>query len=924
MSLSNNTLPSSELELSIPAAYSSYPSSPYQYSYSYPCSSPVSLPSLSSWGAVAPSSPRRESSPSPSPMTPEREFGSCAGVRSSPVFGLGFGIGRKVDRDVDDQTWTRYEDANANAKTKTKTQTTLPGIQSLFADELYTARVGVKVDASRVLRCCCWQHRYAHNHAMSNFEDHITPTPPSTQDHPHSDEHVDIKTSLILRNTNPTSTSTNINNSDESENSGVDFTNPDIRATFFRISAERGRWRYDSPMHLHSSHPQPRLQRPHVLHRQSTPVESPPPILGLNVPRRPISEPLPLTPTHAEDRMECEPQILSCVIETGLGTSSPDLALASGGDTMAPAMDVDPGVEMGTRSYSSPLPPSSPPLPSSSPSFSSPALPMRMMVRSVSISPLSFAPSSPRALPPSSPLEFFDELSALDEQESQIGTEPEPEPEPEGENENENENDGNGDENKIEDDEKPNVSEQSDIVRVRRESGLDLDSDGVTSAFYLPEYQELSALTESCVGSIKSDTPDPDSHPDSDSDPGDASRQGAGLCLVLEGYVDLEASCIELEKREREGDPVVSAWCGDVGDSAVEVVDVAMEVFGNQEEVGVGVGEMDGESEGGGLASSLSRQREGSKVKDWEGAVGALRMKDENGVGVNEVGLVKREKRKDKGGNDEREREGDVMPRKKARVELSGLDELCVGVEKRKGKEVKRRIEEDFEAENRPAPKLKKQKQKQKKEKVDKDGLTQKRSSSSTSSPTSTSTSKHKTSVHTSTSSSSSSLLSNPRPSDETKPKLKPPSFPPKDPETEALHAEIRGMIIESMATSRASCLPASALYKNAMQCRPSLGAQRSEKEWMEIIERVLGEGEAARGGCGVFGKVESSFKDESGRPLEAQWFYVPEMDEDQERAALIRSMMPRPAKRNVTKKYKQYYYRPLAKITRWDPEDDL
>lgn len=74
----------------------------------------------------------------------------------------------------------------------------------------------------------------------------------------------------------------------------------------------------------------------------------------------------------------------------------------------------------------------------------------------------------------------------------------------------------------------------------------------------------------------------------------------------------------------------------------------------------------------------------------------------------------------------------------------------------------------------------------------------------------------------------------------------------------------------------------------------------------------------------GVFGKVESSGKDDSGRSLEAQWFYVPEMDEDQERATLIRSMMPRPAKRSETKKYKQYYWRPLDKISRWDPEDDL
>ena len=57
---------------------------------------------------------------------------------------------------------------------------------------------------------------------------------------------------------------------------------------------------------------------------------------------------------------------------------------------------------------------------------------------------------------------------------------------------------------------------------------------------------------------------------------------------------------------------------------------------------------------------------------------------------------------------------------------------------------------------------------------------------------------------------------------------------------------------------------------------------------------------------------------------LEARWFYDPERDEDAERAALVRSMMRRPGKRSETKKAKQYYWRPLPKISRWDAEDEL
>ena len=152
---------------------------------------------------------------------------------------------------------------------------------------------------------------------------------------------------------------------------------------------------------------------------------------------------------------------------------------------------------------------------------------------------------------------------------------------------------------------------------------------------------------------------------------------------------------------------------------------------------------------------------------------------------------------------------------------------------------------------------------------------------------------------------------------------------------------ELQGLLIEAFAVSRASSQSASALYRGMSQSRPSLKNDHSDKEWLQILESVL---EAARSQSGIFGKVESSFKvcswvlivlmrmslswlnvqDDSAHILEAKWFYVPERDPDQERAAIIRNMMPRAGKRSETKKYKQYYYQPLDKISRWDPEDDL
>ena len=141
---------------------------------------------------------------------------------------------------------------------------------------------------------------------------------------------------------------------------------------------------------------------------------------------------------------------------------------------------------------------------------------------------------------------------------------------------------------------------------------------------------------------------------------------------------------------------------------------------------------------------------------------------------------------------------------------------------------------------------------------------------------------------------------------------------PPPPPLPTTVDPELVGMLIETLATSRASSLPLSTAYKSLMSTRPGLKARHSGQEWMGTLSDVL---EAGNGG--VFGKVESSGKDASDRTLEARWFYNPEADADQERATLLRSMMPRPGKRAVTKRYKQYYYQPVATLTRWPGEEE-
>ncbi|KAI0075648.1 hypothetical protein K474DRAFT_1599429, partial [Panus rudis PR-1116 ss-1] len=134
---------------------------------------------------------------------------------------------------------------------------------------------------------------------------------------------------------------------------------------------------------------------------------------------------------------------------------------------------------------------------------------------------------------------------------------------------------------------------------------------------------------------------------------------------------------------------------------------------------------------------------------------------------------------------------------------------------------------------------------------------------------------------------------------------------------------ELEGMLIECFATSRASSITPSTLWTLVAERKPGLkdtndSVTLGRKEWLWVIECLL---ERGRMRCGMFGKIESSFKKPA---LEAQWFYDPERDSDKDRATVIRSLMPRPGKRSVTKQYKQYYWKPLGKISKWDPEDEL
>ncbi|KAL5528386.1 hypothetical protein ACEPAF_7522 [Sanghuangporus sanghuang] len=136
----------------------------------------------------------------------------------------------------------------------------------------------------------------------------------------------------------------------------------------------------------------------------------------------------------------------------------------------------------------------------------------------------------------------------------------------------------------------------------------------------------------------------------------------------------------------------------------------------------------------------------------------------------------------------------------------------------------------------------------------------------------------------------------------------------PKNDDADATN-EMCGCLIQTMALSRASSMPASSLVREVLRENPHLANQRSKSDWFGVASVVLESND-------VFGRIDRVGFDADDKPLEAQWFYIPENDPDCDRASLLREMMPK--KRNETKKYKQYFFKPLGKISRWDPEDAL
>jgi hypothetical protein len=129
---------------------------------------------------------------------------------------------------------------------------------------------------------------------------------------------------------------------------------------------------------------------------------------------------------------------------------------------------------------------------------------------------------------------------------------------------------------------------------------------------------------------------------------------------------------------------------------------------------------------------------------------------------------------------------------------------------------------------------------------------------------------------------------------------------------------ELLGLVIQTLALARASSLTLAELTSALVRTNDAFGDLSPAAQSPLSIDcaALLAVGRRV----GVFGLV--SPPKGGGRHVKDRFFYVPDADDDRERAGLMSAAMP--ARRAEARRPKRYYWKPLGKISRWDAEDAI
>ncbi|GLB45038.1 hypothetical protein LshimejAT787_1901160 [Lyophyllum shimeji] len=309
---------------------------PTPHRRNHDAASTILLPPLSSWSdgrhpqSSFSSSPPRSSSPPQTPFSSRHH--AHAYIRSSPS--IASQTTYNPHSDYIDELPSPWDHSSVHPPTKqSHAPVTLPGFKSIFpgmAPSTRATRLGASQNASE---------------PASFSQKHCRDDPPCRPAR-------DVPVFCDSEEDEP-----------EDDGEGYSFVEEGARATFFRTSAERGQWKYD---------PVPIKTQSRPLLRQSAPTSSPPPISGLQLLTRPISEPAPsigrgpTPPAIADDSHEEDDDRPEVPSTSDVDTISTDQFSPTAYDTSCSLPSLtsdressepeDPAVP------SSPLPPSSPPL----------------------------------------------------------------------------------------------------------------------------------------------------------------------------------------------------------------------------------------------------------------------------------------------------------------------------------------------------------------------------------------------------------------------------------------------------------------------------------------------------------------------------------------------------------------------------------
>ncbi|KAF3905148.1 hypothetical protein ABW21_db0208772 [Orbilia brochopaga] len=115
------------------------------------------------------------------------------------------------------------------------------------------------------------------------------------------------------------------------------------------------------------------------------------------------------------------------------------------------------------------------------------------------------------------------------------------------------------------------------------------------------------------------------------------------------------------------------------------------------------------------------------------------------------------------------------------------------------------------------------------------------------------------------------------------------------DPLSPSSKLSITKHLTNQLAFSRLASTPLSTLYK-------SLPAAIVDKVTMEFVQGLLGT-------VGCIGEIKREGKDASGKQLEAEYYYLAEADDDEDRKAIVGSLA-KPSLRACRKTHKQYFWK--------------